>query len=181
VPRIEPTPDHYTLICARQYAATMRKLKTAIREDERRGHMKLLHYLMDAGISEADLERRAREVRLPIDLRDYIKKSQPLPVNRILSREEVELIRQASSVLPIATLDSLSAHQMLDLADMYEGWAQDSRINGIDMARLLGWADGFRELAAVAGVDYEPAAMVPGEPDTLLQFLAKKMKCDQAL
>ena len=51
----------------------------------------------------------------------------------------------------------------------------------IDMARLLGWADGFRELAAVAGVDYEPAAMVPGEPDTLLQFLAKKMKCDQAL
>src|ERR1700738_5676691 len=52
VPRIEPSPDHYTLICARQYAATMRKLETAIREDERRGHMKLLHYLMDAGISE---------------------------------------------------------------------------------------------------------------------------------
>jgi hypothetical protein len=87
-------------------------------------------------------------VLLPIDLRDYIKKSQPLPVNRILSREEVELIRQASSVLPIATLDSLSAHQMLDLADMYEGWAQGSRINGIDMARLLGWADGLRKLAA---------------------------------
>jgi hypothetical protein len=42
---------------------------------ERRGNMKLLHYLMDAGISEADLERRAREVRLPIDLRDYIKKA----------------------------------------------------------------------------------------------------------
>jgi hypothetical protein len=63
---------------------------------------------------------------------------------------------------------------------MYEGWAQGSRINGIDMARLLRWADGLRELAAVAGADYEPPAMVPGETDTLLQFLAKEMKSDEA-
>jgi hypothetical protein len=62
---------------------------------------------------------------------------------------------------------------MLDLADMYEGWAQDSRVNGVDMARLLGWADSFRELAAVAGVDYEPPAMVPGEADNTFAVLGE--------
>ena len=65
---------------------------------------------------------------------------------------------------------------MVDLADMYEGWAQDGRFEPLEIARLPGWADGLRELAAAIGTDYEPPSKVPGEPDSLMKFMANKMK-----
>jgi hypothetical protein len=73
-------------------------------------------------------------------------------------------------------VENLSGEDMLNLADMYEGWAQDARLEGFDMARLLGWADGFRALVVAIGADYEPPAKAAGEPDSLLKFLATWMR-----
>jgi hypothetical protein len=156
MPRIDVGPDHYVLICARQYAVTLRKLQIAASEDEQRGHMKMLHYLMDSGIRERDLECRSRAMRRPADLRDHIDQRKSLRPGRIISTDEIELIRQVNSVPPVATMESLSGQDMVDLADMYEGWAQDGRFEPLEIARLLGWADGLRELAAAIGTDYEP-------------------------
>jgi hypothetical protein len=94
------------------------------------------------------------------------KKTSP-PPDRVISRQDVELIRQAYSVPPFAMIDNLSGEEMLDLADMFEGWAQDGRIDSFNMARLLGWADGYRALGCALGTDYEPPEQATGEPDCL--------------
>ena len=65
---------------------------------------------------------------------------------------------------------------MLDLAEIHEGWAQDDRIDSLNVARLLGWADGYRTLVSAIGTGYEPPAQVPGEPDSLTKFMAKQMR-----
>jgi hypothetical protein len=174
MPKIDVPPDHYILICAREYATTMRKLRTAANDDERRYHTRMLHYLIDSGIAEAEFEREIRERRLPADIRDHIKKGRSLPADRAINRDEAELIRQVYAVPPVATMDTLTGQEMLDLADMYEGWAHDVRMDARNIARLLGWADGKRALVAVIGADYEPPAKVPGEPDSLLKFTAKR-------
>src|SRR5262245_10057205 len=175
MPKINVSPDHYVLICARQYAATMRRLRSAANDAERQYHTKMLHYFMDAGVTEAEFERRIRERRLPADIKDYIDKSGSLPKGLAINREEAELIRQVCSIPSVATMENLSGQEILDLADMYEGWAQDERVDAINMARLLGWADGNRKLVAAIGADYVPPAKVPGEPDSLLKFMAKRM------
>jgi hypothetical protein len=174
MPTIDVPPDHYVLLCARQYAATMRKLRTAANDDERQCHTRMLHYLIDSGITEAEWERRIRERRLPVDIKDHIENVRSLPEDRVINRDEAELIRQVYSVPPVATMDNLTGKEMLDLADMYEGWAHDVRMDACNIARLLGWADEKRALVAVIGADYEPPAKVPGEPDSLLKFIAKK-------
>ena len=176
MPKIEVGPDHYVLICARQYAASLRKLRAEPRESERLRHTRMLHYLMDAGMCEADVERRKREMRLAAELRDHIEKRKLLSANRLITAEEAELIRDACSVPPVATMENLTAEDMAGLADMYEGWAQDQRNASFEMARLLGWADGMRVLAEAIGADYEPPAKVPGEPDSVLKFLANRMR-----
>ena len=174
MPKIDLSPDHYVLLCAHQYAATMRKLRTVAKDEERLCHVKMLHYLIESGKSEAEWERGIRERRLPVDIKDQIEKGRSLPADRVINRDEAELIRQVYSVPPVATMDNLTGQEMLDLADMYEGWAQDVRMDAFNIARLLGWADGKRALVAVVGSDYEPPAKVPGEPDSLLKFIAKR-------
>jgi hypothetical protein len=69
---------------------------------------------------------------------------------------------------------------MADLADMYEGWAQHPRTGPIDIARLLGWADGWRALAAAVGPGYQPPDKVPGETDCMTKFLADRMRASDA-
>jgi hypothetical protein len=99
-----------------------------------------------------------------------------LPADRLIDADEAELMRQTYSVLPFATMENLSGEGMLNLADMYEGWAQDGRLEGFEMARLLGRVDGFRALVLAIGADYEPPAKAAGDPDSLLKFLATWMK-----
>jgi hypothetical protein len=67
---------------------------------------------------------------------------------RAIGREESEMVRYANAIPPIASIDNLTAIEMLGLADMFEGWAQDARgrVDLIDMAGLLGRADGLRSL-----------------------------------
>ena len=180
MPRMDGEPEFYVLNCARLYAETMRKLQVAANADERRRHTSMLHYLMDSGQIEQKVERERRERRLPSEIMDHIEKRQLLPADYLLNRDDAELVRQVYSVPPFATVDNLSGEDMLNLADMYEGWALDGRLGGFDIARLLGWADGFRALVVTIGADFEPPAMAPGEPDSLLKFLTKKMKQQSA-
>jgi hypothetical protein len=65
---------------------------------------------------------------------------------------------------------------MLGLADMFEGWAQSDRTDPVNVARLHGWADGFRSLVEVVGTDYIPPEPWPGAPVSLMKFLAVQMQ-----
>jgi hypothetical protein len=176
MPRVDAGPDHYVLRCARQYAATLRTLRAEPSEEDRLRHARMLHYLIDAGRSEFEAERRGRIRRLSPEVQERIDNAKMPPIGRLITREEAELIRHACSVPPVTMMDSLNAEDMINLAEMYEGWAQDPRIGQLDMARLLGWADGMRALAEAAGPDYEPPPKVPGEPDPLMKFLANQMR-----
>ena len=170
---IDPGPDHYVLLCARQYAATLRKYQLAKDGAERQRHVMMLQYLMEAGICEQDFERRKRERRLPTDIIDLLKEHRSLPAGRPISSEEVERISHVFAIPPFATMESLTGQDMLDLSDLYEGWAQDGRNDALRAAMLLGWADGFRTLAAEVGASYEPPPKVPGERDSLPKFIAR--------
>jgi hypothetical protein len=64
---------------------------------------------------------------------------------------------------------------MLDLADMFEGWAQDQARDMVDTARLLGMADAFRAVAEAAGPGWSPPKPERGG---LLAFLAMLMRVD---
>jgi hypothetical protein len=64
---------------------------------------------------------------------------------------------------------------MDSLADMYEGWAQSELIDSVNVARLLGWADGLRSLATAVGVDYV-SPETTGDSISLLKFMAQTMK-----
>jgi hypothetical protein len=168
-------PDYYVLLCARRYAETLRKLRAATNEAEFQRHRRTLHYLMESGLLEWERERRIRLWRLPAEIRDRVENLRLPPLDRPISREEAELIRQTCAIPPAAHLDCLTGDEMMRLADMYEGWAQDRRLAPLDTARLLGWADGMRTLASEVGADYEPPASVPGEPVPLTKFLANSM------
>ena len=152
----------------------MRKFRNAANDAKRQSYTKMLHYLIESAVTEAELERRIRAKRLPEDVKDRIENNRPLPAGRVISRDEAELIKQVYAVPPVATVDNLTGEEMLFLADMYEGWAYDARMDAFEIARLLGWADGNRALVQVIGADYEPPPKVPGEPDSLLKFLAKQ-------
>lgn len=85
------------------------------------------------------------------------------------------MLRYAFAIPPFASMGDLSAVEMVGLADMFEGWAQSGRADPVDMARLLGWADGFRSLAAELGADYVPPEAPAVTRPSLLKFLALKM------
>ncbi len=86
------------------------------------------------------------------------------------------MVRYAYAIPPFPSMDNISAVEMLGLADMFEGWAQSGRIGPADMARLLGWADGFiRGLVAEVGTDYVPPGPPPDARPSLMRFLAHKV------
>ena len=45
-------PEYYVLLCARRYAATVKKLALATTDDERRQHRERLTYLLESGMIE---------------------------------------------------------------------------------------------------------------------------------
>jgi hypothetical protein len=64
---------------------------------------------------------------------------------------------------------------MGDLADMFEGWSQSDLTDPVNVARLLGWADGLRGLADAVGQAYTPPESSSGLPTSLLEFMAERM------
>jgi hypothetical protein len=174
--REEVIPEYYVLLCARRYAAAVKKFALTVSDDERRQHRATIRYLLESGLIEAERERERRQRRYPDDFRKALVEKDGSVISRAISLEEAEILRDASSIPPIASIDELSADDMDGLADMYEGWAQSDLTDSINVARLLGWADGLRSLAATVGANYNPPVAVPGAPVSLLKFMANRMR-----
>ena len=68
--------------------------------------------------------------------------------------------------------EQLAYRHMIALADNLEGWAMDTRMSPVQTAKLLGWAEQFRQLAELVGPDWNPP-----EPErlTLMGFLGRQM------
>ncbi len=174
--RIDAAPDHYVLLCAHQFATTAKKLRLAATDKERQHCRYLLHHIQKSGVLEAECERRRRERHLPSDIRKTLAENDSPPLERAISEAEAELVRYACSVPPVATLVSLSSDDLVSLADLFEGWAQDRRLDALMMVKLLGWTDGFRTLVSAVGADHLPPERGVGERDLLLRFIATTMR-----
>jgi hypothetical protein len=172
----EVLPEYYVLLCVRRYAAMVKKLEFAATNDERRQHRKSLRYLLESGLIEVNRERERRLRRYPDDFRKAIVEKDGSIISRAVSLEEAEILRDAFSIPPIASIEDLSATDMDGLADMFEGWAQSDLTDSVNVARLLGWADGLRSLAETVGTDYSPPETFLGAPVSLLKFMAEKMR-----
>jgi hypothetical protein len=168
-------PDQWVLELAVMYANKLREVEAARSDELRRHHLRLLRHFYEAAIDEASYEENKRMLRLPSDIRERLQSTGSSPPIRAITATEAECIRRACSVPPVGALENLTGEDCISLADLYEGWAQDNRFDSAGMVRLLGWADGARNLAAAIGGDYQPPAKVPGEPDSLLKFLVRRM------
>lgn len=64
--------------------------------------------------------------------------------------------------------------ELISLGDLFEGWAQDDRLDPRTMIELLGWSDGMRVLVQAVGGEYSPLPPREDAPVPLMKFLAKK-------
>ena len=167
-------PEYYVVLCARRYAAAAEALTLAATEIGRREHQSRLSYLLQSGLLEARREQERRQRRFPDDFRKALIEKDGSIISRAITSEEAELLRYAYSVPWIASINQLSAQAMGDLADMFEGWSQSDLTDRVNVARLLGWADGFRCLADAVGEAYTLPEPRPGSA-SLLEFMAERM------
>jgi hypothetical protein len=168
-------PEYYVVLCARRYAAAAEALKLAATDTERREHQGRLSYLLQSGLLEARIEQERRERRFPVDFHKALIEKDGSIISRAITLEEAELLRYAYSVPCIASINQLSAQAMGDLADMFEGWSQSDLTDRVNVARLLGWADGLRFLADAVGDTYTPPESGSGSAPSLLEFMAARM------
>jgi hypothetical protein len=165
-------PEYYVLLCAQRYAAAVKELLAGTTSETRRQATTRLYYILESGLIEFRRENERREFEFPDDFRKALIVKDGSIISRAISREESEILRYAYAVPAFTSIDNLSADEMLGLADMYEGWAQGDRTDPVNVARLHGWADGFRSLVEVVGTDYVPPEASPDAPVSLLKFLA---------
>jgi len=137
-----------------------------------------LRYIIESGMIEFKREIERREHQFPHDFRKALIEKDGSIISRAISREESEILRYANAVPAFTSIDNLSAAEMTDLADMFEGWAQSDQVDPVKVARLHGWADGFRSLVEVVGTDYIPPEASPDAPVSLMKFLAVQMRLD---
>ena len=71
--------------------------------------------------------------------------------------------------------EQLAFRHMIALADTFEGWAMDDRMNPEQTAKLLGWAESLRQLSDLVGPEWNPP-----EPEslTLIGFLGRRVLDD---
>ena len=134
-----------------------------------------LDHILASGRIEFKRECARRERSLPEDFRKALVEKDGSTISRSISREESEVLRYSCAVPAFMSIDNLSAVEMEGLADMFEGWAQSDPTDPLNVARLHGFADGFRSLTEVIGLDFIPPAAAPGAPVSLMKFMALKM------
>jgi hypothetical protein len=169
-------PEYYVMLCARRYAETVGKLVVAVSDDERRWAKTRLSYILESGLIEYQREYERRVRAYPDDFRKALIEKDGSIISRSISQEESKILRYSCAIPAFTSIDNLSALEMQGLADMYEGWAQSDRADCVNVARLHGWADGFRSLVEVVGVDYVPPEAPPGTAVSLIKFMALKMR-----
>jgi len=169
-------PEYYVMLCARRYAQMVRKLVVAATGDERTQVKSRLSYILDSGFIEFKRESERRMRAYPDDFRKAIIDKDGSIISRPISREESEILRYSFAVPAFTLIDNLSAVEMQDLADMFEGWAQSDRMDCVNVARFHGYADGLRSLVDVVGADFIPPPATPGAPVSLIKFMALRMR-----
>jgi hypothetical protein len=81
-----------------------------------------------------------------------------VPYELDASSEELLRIYNAASAVNWANnlRDELAHGHMVLLADVFEGWATDSRLDLKQSVKLAGWAESLRQLAELVGPDWDP-------------------------
>jgi hypothetical protein len=171
-------PEYYVLLCGLRYATVVRDLAACTTDETRRPAKTRLCHIHESGLIEFSRENARRERQFPDDFRKALIEKDGSIISRAISREESEILRYAYAVPAFTSIDNLSAAEMLDLADMFEGWAQSDQVDPVQVARLHGFADGFRSLVEVVGTDYVPPEASPDAPVSLMKFLAVQMQLD---
>ena len=167
-------PDHYILLCAKNYATALTEYrKTA--DDKRPALQSNMNYLLESAKLEVEAEQRRREKHLRSDIRSLVRDRKPL--GRAITGTEADAIRRLYAIPPAPLLDTLSGQELTSLSDLFEGWAQErDRHDPRTMIELLGWSDGMRILVQTIGNEYVPLTPPEGTQVPLLKFLAKSMR-----
>src|SRR6266446_8465555 len=95
-------PDHYILLCAEMYAATLIDYRKVDDDDKRQILKSKMNYLLESGKLEVEAEQRRRENRLGSDIRSFVRDRKPL--SRTISNTEAEAIRHFYAIPPAALL-----------------------------------------------------------------------------
>jgi hypothetical protein len=140
---------------ARMHIEVIGWIKQAEDEDERERLSELASYYLTCAIESGSRERDRLRSGLPNNLRCALDRRAQAP-HRPLRPADAELVRMCFAVPAVSTLETLSFQEMNDLADMFEGWAQDPKTAVIDVPRLLGMADSLRSVAELAGRHWRP-------------------------
>jgi hypothetical protein len=85
------------------------------------------------------------------------------------------IFEEAAKPMSSHIREQLAFRHMIALADNFEGWALDKRLSPEWTAKLVGWAESMRALAAEVGPDWNPPRP---ERLTLMGFLGRKV-CDE--
>jgi hypothetical protein len=102
VPPVDAHFDHHILLCARQYAVTLRKLRAERDADERECQTRMLHFLIETGTSEFKAEQCRRMGPLASEIHEWFERPKRPPLGRPVTRKEAELIRHACAIPPVA-------------------------------------------------------------------------------
>jgi hypothetical protein len=166
-----PLSDHRILRFAKKYAALVSDYLNADHAS-RQILQTEMDRLLESSKLEIEAEKFRRESHLAADIRSFVRDRKPF--DRAVSSLEAEAVRKYYSTPPAATLDALSGEDLISLADLFDGWAQDDRLDQRAMIELLGWADGMRTLAEAVGDDYAPPPWPRDVKVPLLKFLADR-------
>jgi hypothetical protein len=70
--------------------------------------------------------------------------------------ESDQLFEEASSCTWVSSMDELTHDDMVNLANLFTGWAMGHRTEPRWSAKLLGWAESFENLSVMVGPDWDP-------------------------
>jgi hypothetical protein len=156
----------------RMHCTVVSWIEGAADEDERERLTDLAQLYFRWATAAAEHERHRCLAGLATDLRAYLDADGRCP-DRACGAAELEQVRAVSAVTPVGRLHDLRSYEMLDFADLIEGWAQTPDLHPIRSARLFGAADGLRDLADAAGANWSPD---PDRAPSLAAALARAMR-----
>jgi hypothetical protein len=133
----------------------------------------------ESGLSpeqRADLRRKAdnlERIGRHMDAKRARQRAESWQQRMLSSSELAQLFEEASSSNWGHSADELSHDDMLNLADLFTGWAMSGQTDPQWSARLLGWAKSLEALAIRFGPDWDPP-----EPKrlSLIGFIARQVR-----
>ncbi|MDG4906307.1 hypothetical protein P9228_07615 [Mesorhizobium sp. WSM4898] len=96
-----------------------------------------------------------------------------LAVNAMEAAKHRQIFKEASKVSWPEVRSELGYRHMVQLADVFEGWALDSRMTPEWTAKLAGWAGSMRTLAEEVGPDWDPPK--PERSLSLVGFIGRNL------